>query len=228
MVPGLNATPRAFEAQMETLWRHGPVTIADNRDGATMREMAASILANAPPRFALGGFSMGGYIAFEIMRQAPERVTALALIDTSARPDTPEASDKRRGVMRIASGGKFMTAAASTFSNAVHPDHVSDERLKTIHLDMARENGVDAYLRQQEAIIARPDSRPDLGAIRVPTVVIVGDGDQITPIEHAREMADAIPKARLAVIAGAGHLALIEQPEQVNAALEGWLAESGG
>ena len=227
MVPGLNATPRAFVAQMETLWRHGPVTIADNRNGSTMREIAEAILADAPPRFALGGFSMGGYIAFEIMRRAPERVTALALIDTSARPDTPEATEKRRGIMRLASAGKFMAAAASTFPSAVHPDHVGDEHLKAIHLDMARENGLDAYLRQQEAIITRPDSRPDLGAIAVPTVVIVGDGDQITPIEHAREMAEAIPGARLEVIAGAGHLALIEQPEQVNAALEAWLLSSG-
>jgi len=224
MIPGINATARAFAPEMDTLYRFGAVMIADHRQGATMRDMAASILANAPPRFVLGGFSMGGYVAFEILRQAPARVEKLMLIDTSARPDTPEATANRRKGMELARSGKLTLAAASTFPNAVHPSNTGNAELKAIHLAMAEANGVDAYLNQQEAIISRPDSRPDLARIRVPTLVTVGDADQITPPEVAREVAEGIAGAKLVVIAKAGHLALLEEPEQMNAALSGFLA----
>lgn len=223
MIPGLNATPRAFQAQMDTLWRSGPVTIADNRSGSSMAELADAILATAPPCFVLGGFSMGGYIAFEIIRRAPQRVTRLMLISTQARPDTPVATANRRRGIELARGGKFEQAAASTFANTVHPDRANDEELRRIHLSMARVNGAEAYIRQQEAIIGRPDSRPDLALIEVPTLVVVGDKDQITPPEAAREMAAAIRQASLAVIEGAGHMAVIEQPEQVNSAIARFL-----
>ena len=224
MIPGLNATPRVFREQMETMWRFGPVTISANSDGSTVAEIAASIVRDAPARFALGGFSMGGYVAFEIVRQAPQRVTKLVLIDTSARPDTPEATEKRRGGMDLARAGKLGLAAATTYPTTVHPANVDNATLKAIHLQMALANGAAAYIRQQEAIIARPDSRPVLGSIDVPTAVIVGDSDQITPPEVAREMAGGIGGAVLTVVEGAGHMALLEQPEAVNAALEEWLA----
>lgn len=224
LVPGLNATPRVFQGQMDTLWQFGPVMVADHRHGRDMREIAMTILADAPRRFVLAGFSMGGYIAFEILRQAPERVAALALIDTSARPDTPEATEKRNGAIDLASAGKFEQVAANSFPLAVHPAHKDDEALKAVHMDMARRNGADVYIRHQQAIMTRPDSRGDLAGIDVPTVVIVGEGDQITPPEVAREMADGIAGARLHVIDGAGHLALLEQPAAVAAAFETWLA----
>ena len=225
MIPGLNATTRVFQAQMETLWRFGPVTIADHRQGNTMKDIAAAALRDAPPRFALGGFSLGGYVALEIMRQVPERVTTLALIDTSARPDTPEATENRRRGIELAKAGKLAQAAESTFPNAVHPSNVDDIGIKAIHMEMARATGVDAYVRQQEAIAGRPDSRGDLAAIKVPTMIVVGDGDKITPPDVAMEMARAIPGAWLVTIEMAGHLALLEEPEQVNTALEGWLGE---
>ncbi|HHY50004.1 MAG TPA: alpha/beta fold hydrolase [Alphaproteobacteria bacterium] len=223
MIPGLNATPRVFEPHLELLWLHGPVTLASQRDASTIRELAGAILADAPPRFALGGFSMGGYIAFEIMRQAPERVVKLALIDTSARPDTAEAIENRRRGIELARGGKLAAAAASTYPNAVHPANIENAAIRQLHLDMALANGPDAYVRQQQAIIGRPDSRPDLPRIKVPTAVIVGDSDRITPPEVAREMADGIAGAVLSVIPGAGHMALVEQPERVREALGAWL-----
>ncbi len=224
MIPGLNATARAFAGEMDTLYRFGAVMVADHRRGTSVREIAAAILAEAPPRFVLGGFSMGGYIAFEIMRQAPERVERLMLIDTSARPDTAEATANRRKGMELARSGKFALAAASTFPNAVHPSNVGNAELKAIHLAMAEANGVDVYLRQQEAIIARPDSRPDLARINVPTLIVVGEADQITTPEAAREIAEEIAGAKLVTIAKAGHFALLEEPGQVNAALSEFLA----
>ncbi len=224
MIPGLNATARAFAGEIDTFYRFGAVMVADHRRGASMREIAAAILADAPPRFVLGGFSMGGYIAFEIMRQAPERVERLVLIDTSARPDTPEAIANRRKGMELARSGKFALAAGSTFPNAVHPSNAGNAELKAIHLAMSEANGVEVYLRHQEAIIARPDSRPDLEQIKVPTLVVVGEADQITTPEAAREMAEGIAGAKLVTIAKAGHFALLEEPGQVNAELSEFLS----
>jgi pimeloyl-ACP methyl ester carboxylesterase len=224
MIPGLNATARVFQEQMETLWGFGPVTIADHRWGSTMGAIAEVVLRDAPPRFALGGFSMGGYVALEIMRRAPERVVRLALIDTSARPDAPEAVENRRRGIELARAGKLDLAAAGTYPNAVHPSNVDDIGLKAIHMEMARATGAEAYIRQQEAIISRPDSRPDLAKIKVPTLVIVGDSDKITPPEVANEMVHGIGGAWLVPIETAGHLTLLEQPEQVNRALAGWLS----
>ena len=224
LIPGLNCTAAVYSAQVPALWQFGPVTVAHHRHGRSMAEIAARILAAAPPRFALGGFSMGGYIALEIMRQAPERVLRLALIDTSARPDAPEQTERRRQLMDIARAGGFARIADLQFPNGVHPDNVGDEALRTLHRDMALANGMAAYLDQQEAIIARPDSRPDLAAIACPTLIVVGDGDQITPPALAREMADLIDGARVVTVQKAGHMALIEQPQAVTAALVGWLS----
>lgn len=225
LIPGLNATARVYAEQLPALWRFGPVTIASHRTGRTMGEIAAHILGTAPPRFALGGFSLGGYIALEIMRRAPERVVRLALIDTSARPDTPEQTERRRQLLAIAEAGGFARIPDLQFPNTVHPERTGDDRLKAIHRQMALDSGAEAYARQQAAIIGRPDSRPNLAAIACPTLVVVGDGDQITPPEIAREMADATAGARLAVIPQAGHMALLEQPEAVTDALVGWLAD---
>lgn len=225
LIPGLNATARVYTEQLPELWRFGPVTIANHRTGRTMEEIAAHILSTAPPRFALGGFSLGGYIALEIMRRAPERVVRLALIDTSARPDTPEQTERRRQLLAIAEAGGFARVPDLQFPNTVHPERAGDDRLKAIHRQMALDSGADAYASQQAAIIGRPDSRPNLKAIACPVLVVVGDGDQITPPEVAREMADAIAGARLAIIPQAGHMALLEQPEAVTDALIGWLSD---
>lgn len=223
LVPGLGCTSEVWAAQLPALWGRGPVTIANHLTGDTMAEIATAILAAAPPRFALAGISMGGYIAFEIWRQAPHRVLGLALVDTSARPDAPEATERRRTAIALAESGRFELALAQSFPSAVHPDHLEDAALKALHIRMNRAVGVPAWRRQQEAIIARPDSRPDLAGITVPTLVLVGDADALTPPELAREMAAAIPGAELAVIPQAGHLALAEQPAACNAALLAWL-----
>jgi len=224
LIPGLNCTAAVYSAQVPELWQFGPVTVAHHRHGRSMAGIAARILAAAPPRFALGGFSMGGYIALEIMRQAPERVLRLALIDTSARPDAPEQTERRRQLMDIARAGGFARIPDLQFPNGVHPDNVGDEALRILHRDMALANGMAAYLDQQEAIISRPDSRPDLAAIACPTLIVVGDGDQITPPALAGEMADLIAGARVVTVPKAGHMALIEQPQAVTAALVGWLS----
>ncbi len=224
LIPGLNCTAEIYQNQLPALWLHGPVTIADTRQGDSMAAIAANILRDAPPRFALAGFSMGGYLAFEILRQARDRVAALALLDTSARPDAPESIEKRRAGIALTEQGKFTLAVQQSFPNAVHPDHVANPELKALHMRMAAAAGPETYIRHQNAIIARPDSRPDLAAIAVPTLVLVGDADAITVPEAAREMAAAIAGARLVTVPKAGHMALAEQPEAVTEAMIQWLA----
>lgn len=223
LIPGLLCSHRMYEAQIPALWRHGPVILADHTRSDSMAGIAAGILAAAPPRFALAGLSMGGYIAFEILRQAPERVARLALLDTQARPDTPEQSDRRRMQIDLARKGRLLEVADLQFPLMISEPRHGDERLRALNHQMANDVGPEGFARQQTAIIGRPDSRPDLAAIRCPTLVLVGAEDALTPPDRAREMADAIQGARLAVIEDSGHLSTVEQPEAVTAALEAWL-----
>ncbi|HVY52878.1 MAG TPA: alpha/beta fold hydrolase [Devosia sp.] len=222
LVPGLNADARVFAQAMPALWPHGPVMIANHLQGEGVAAIAANILAGAPAEFALGGFSFGGYLSFELLRQARERVRSLLLIDTTARPDTADATEVRRRRIEHARAGKFGLVIEQSFASSVHPENQSDSRLYAIHRAMAEANGPEVYVRHQLAIIDRPDSRPLLGSIGVPTLIVVGEADEITPPDAAREMHNAIAGSRLEVIPGAGHFALLENPERVNAALRKW------
>lgn len=222
LIPGLNCDARVYAGVAQALWPTGPVTIANHRQGEGIVGIAREILAAAPPAFGLVGFSLGGYLAFEILRQAPERVLRLALLDTSARADTAESIDNRRRRIAQAEAGKFGLVIEQSFPMSVHPDNAGNSNLYSIHRAMADANGPEVYARQQRAIIDRPDSRPGLAAIAVPTLVVVGEGDQITPPEIAREMHNGIPGSELLVVPQAGHLALLERPELVHGALKAW------
>lgn len=223
LVPGLNCTAECYAGQIPALWQFGSVQVADHKRGITMAEIAGAILGDAPPRFALAGFSMGGYIVFEMLRQAPERITRLALIDTMARLDTPERLQKRHDAIRLAQAGKHRQIVAANYAESVHPQNAGDAAIRETSIRMAVENGPEVYIRQQQAIITRPDSLPLLPTIRVPTTIIVGVADTITPVADSRIMADTIPNAELVMIAGAGHMSPTEQPAAAAAALVGWM-----
>jgi len=225
LLPGLLCSPRLYQEQLPALWRFGPVTIADNTRADSISGIARQILAVAPPRFALAGLSMGGYLAFEIMRQEPARVSRLALLDTSARPDTPERSRARRRQMTLARSGRLEEVVDGLLPLLLHRSHLEDPGLRRIVHLMAQETGVEGFLRQQEAIIGRPDSRPALAAIRCPTLVVVGDGDALIPPEHSEEIVRGIPDAKLVQVPGAGHLPTLERPALVTRLLGGWLGE---
>ena len=222
LVPGLLCSSEIFAAQIPALWPSGPVTVASTLEGQTIGEVAASILCEAPPRFALAGISMGGYICFEIMRQAPSRVSKLALIDTSARPDTIEQTDARLQALAQAKT-RFMAVALLGLTSLLHPRRRGDPDLLDINRRMARAVGLEGYERQLRIAISRPDSRPLLGAIEVPTLVLVGDSDPLTPLAHSREIASAVGGAKLKVVPDCGHLSPIERPGQVSEALGWWI-----
>ena len=223
LVPGLTCTARLYTPQIEALWRYGPVTVADHRRDADIKALAARILSNAPPRFALAGLSFGGYIAFEMMRQAPERIAKLALLDTSARSDTPEQTATRKTWIAMAQSGRYGEIPDLSIPRYLHRDRQNDASMTTIVRQMIEETGPEAFVRQLQAIMSRPDSRPLLPSIRCPTLVLVGDGDVATPPELHREIAGGIPGARLVIVPHCGHLSTVERPEAVNAALIEWL-----
>jgi pimeloyl-ACP methyl ester carboxylesterase len=168
---------------------------------------------------------MGGYAAFEVMRQAPERVTRLALLDTSAKPATPETNAPREQMIALAEKGAYDNVTTLLWQRLVAPARLADEPLRLAVRAMAEAIGADGFVRQQRAIMGRPDSRPGLAAIAVPTLVLVGDEDLITPPAEAQEIAAGIgPAARLVTIPGSGHLSTLEAPEAVTQELLAWLS----
>jgi pimeloyl-ACP methyl ester carboxylesterase len=219
LIPGLLGSARLYAHQIPELWRFGPVMVADHTRDETMAAIARRVLAVAPPKFMLAGLSMGGYISFEIMRVAPERVAKLALLDTSARPDLPEQSEMRRAQIAEVRNGGLLDVVERAFPTWVHPARRSDEDLKAMVVAMANEVGAEGFVRQQLANIGRVDSRPSLGAIRCPTLVIVGEQDGLTPPERAAEIANAISDSRLVKIPDCGHMSAAEQPARVTQAL---------
>jgi pimeloyl-ACP methyl ester carboxylesterase len=223
LVPGLVSSPRIYSPVAPSLWRFGPVTVANHIRDDSMGAIARRILAEAPPRFALAGHSMGGYIAFEIMRQAPQRVAKLALINTQARPDTPEATARRRSQIARAKAGDYRGVLDELFSGFVHPSRREDAALHQLVHDMGNDIGADAFVRQQTALISRPDSRPTLAWIKCPTLVLTGDEDNTIPNSLSVEMADGIHGAKLVMLSNCGHLPQPEQPQATAEALVEWL-----
>ena len=226
LVPGLLCNEVLWRAQVEGLADLARVTVtAEHTRHTDIGAIAAAILAAAPERFSLAGLSFGGYIAFEIMRRAPDRVGRLALLNTTAREDDKERRELRRRFIEQAQLGRFLGMTDRLVREFVHPDRLADEALITDIKAMAQNVGRDGFIRQQTAIIGRPDSRRILGDIECPTLVLTGRQDPLTPVAVHEEMQAAIPDAQLVVIEDCGHLSPMERPEHVNRAMRDWLAE---
>ena len=223
LLPGLLCDHRLYAGQLPALEARGGVLVGDLTRRDSIPALAAQILDEAPPRFALAGLSMGGYVALEILRRAPGRVTRLALLDTQARADSEEGKARRRGLMALAEKGEFKGVTPRLLPLFVGADALNDPAITGTVQAMAESTGKDAFLRQQTAIMGRPDSRPHLRAIACPTLVLAGREDQITPPELQLEMAHAIPDATLVLLPRCGHLAPLERPEAVTRQLMGWL-----
>lgn len=223
LVPGLLCDDGLWAPQVAHLADVAEITMADPGAGETVDEIAANLLARAPARFALAGLSMGGYIAFSVLRQAPERVERLCLLDTNARADREEQKDQRRQLIEMTESGRFMEAVRTTRPFLIHPDRMEDAALNAQIDAMAERVGAGTFARQQRALLDRPDSRSDLGRITVPTLVVCGRQDALTPPKVHQEIADGIPGARLTVIEDCGHLSPLEQPAAVSALMRLWL-----
>lgn len=215
----------------DTLWRHQvehlrdtlKVSVADVTRDDTIAGMADRILADAPPRFALAGLSLGGYVAQEIMRRAPERVERLALVATNARADNEEQRQNRTALIKLADVGKFKGVTPRLLPSFVHPDRLNDPAVAGVVMEMAERVGQEAFVRQQQAIMARKDGRADLEAIRIPTLILAGRQDLLCPPKVQEEMAARLSNARLVFVEDCGHLPPLERPHATTAVFRYWL-----
>jgi pimeloyl-ACP methyl ester carboxylesterase len=215
------------------LWRHQTDTLSDIAEPIVPdltpfddpAEAVKSLLPTLPEKFALAGLSMGGYLAFEFMRQAPERVTKLALLDTTAREDAPDKKEQRKGFAEKALQPDFDIIATSKHMLGVfiHEDRMTDQPLVDDILAMCERFGAQAFSRHMLLMARRPDSRADLGAITCPTLVLCGRQDGLIPLEENAEIADGIPNATFVIVEDSGHLSTMEQPHAVSAVLRYWL-----
>lgn len=225
LLPGLLNTRRLFAHQIEALSDIVDCVVPELWHYDSLAAMAEAALKSAPPRFALAGFSMGGYVAFEILRRAGKRVDRLALIDTQATPDSPEATARRRGFVEQTRIGRFHGVHPTLLPQLLHPSHLANARITQPILEMAAEIGAEGFVREQEAIMGRPDSRPLLVDIDVPTLVIVGRQDAVAPLRRSEEMAADVATSRLVVLEECGHMSPLERPAEVASALRHWLNE---
>jgi pimeloyl-ACP methyl ester carboxylesterase len=223
LLPGLACDAELWRDQVAALAPLRRVHVSDvhSRLG-TLPEMAAALLAQHDGDLWLCGTSMGGMVALEVVRQAPGRVKALALLASSARPDTPELIRLRSDAIVLFEQGRMREVLQANVAFAFDPAHAA--ALSPAYLAMMDRAGAQQLIAQNRAIMARADQRPLLPRITCPTLVVVGQSDLLTPPEHAREMAALIPGARLVVLPDCGHLLTWEQPDRVNALLIDWLA----
>jgi pimeloyl-ACP methyl ester carboxylesterase len=217
----LNA--RLWAPQLEALQDRFELIVADQASHDTVAAAAAAILEAAPDRISVVGHGMGGFIAFEILRQAPARIDRLVLMSTLASADGPAQTARREGYLRLVEAGRFEEVVEERLPMLLSPLWRTDAALIAAARTMAAETGPDAFLRQQRAIMSRPDSRPSLGAISSPTLILFGRQDGIGALANQEEMQAAIRGARLEILEDCGHLMTLEQPARVNALLAEWL-----
>jgi pimeloyl-ACP methyl ester carboxylesterase len=224
LIPGLASDATMWAARREALVATREVHVSDvHFRFATLPEMARALLAEHPGGLVLCGASMGGMIAFEALRQAPQRLRGLCLAGTSARPDSPEVAALRANAFALIDAGQYEEMITFNVPFSFHADRLDDRALVDAYLDMLRRAGPQELVRQNVAVAARADSRPLLPAIRCPTLVLCGDADVVTTLEASREIAQGVPDAEFELIARCGHMLTMERPQEVNAALGAWL-----
>lgn len=224
LLPGLAGNAAMWRAQVPALARWQPVVADVHMREPTIPAMAAALLAQHAGPLVLCGASMGGMVAMEAARQAPERIAGLALLGTDARPDAPEMIALRESAIVLFAQGRVREVIEPNIALAFHPDNAP--ALAGNYLEFVLAAGAQQLIRQNRAVIARPDAREHLPRLRCPVLVMCGDTDRLTPPERSQEIASLIPQAQLVMVPRCGHMLTMERPEVVNAALVEWLAET--
>jgi pimeloyl-ACP methyl ester carboxylesterase len=221
LLPGMMCDARLFGPQLAALAGYAPRVIVSTQD--TVAGMAAAVLAAAPPRFALAGLSMGGIVAMEVVAQAPGRVDRLALLDTNPRSELPAVALLREGQIARAVAGDL----EGVLREDMKPNYLADgpqaPALLDVCMDMALGLGVDVFVNQSRALAGRSDRRAVLADYTRPALVLMGEEDRLCPRARHDEMHALMPQSRLEIIAGAGHLPTLENPEHTTAALASWM-----
>lgn len=223
LVPGLLCTECLWRDQIEALEDDISIQVARHDLDDNLADIARRILRDAPARFSLAGLSMGGYIAFEILRQAPQRVERLALLDTRATKDSAQETQRRRDLLALADRGKFTGISERLMPLFIHEDRLAEPDLTGAIIEMASDIGKEGFIRQTRALMARDDARNLCGEIDIPTLILCGRQDALTPVAMHQEMANLIPESILKIVEECGHLSTMEKPEEVSAALREWL-----
>ncbi|RZA12947.1 MAG: alpha/beta fold hydrolase [Lysobacteraceae bacterium] len=223
LIPGLAADARMWRAQTAALAEWQPVVATAHAQQDSIEAMAAAVLDQHPGVLLLCGASMGGMVAMEAARQAPTRVRGLALLGTNARPETPEMRAVREAAVALFAQGRVEEVIRPNVGFAFHAGQAADPALVQAYLDFVLDAGADTLIRQNRAVMARPDARLHLPSVRCATLVMCGENDVLTPPECSREIAGLVPRAELILLPECGHMLTMEQPEAVNTALIGWL-----
>lgn len=224
LIPGLAGDATMWQSQLTVLPGHlKPVVTDVHTRHDSVSAMAAALLREHAGELLLCGTSMGGMIAMEAARQAPARLRGLALLGTNARPETTAMHSLREAAVALFEQGRVEEVIAPNVSMAFHPSNAADATLVQSYLDFVLRAGADQLIRQNRAVMSRPDARVHLAQLTCPTLVMCGDSDQLTPPECSREIAGLVPGAELVMVADCGHLLTMERPDAVNAALLAWL-----
>ena len=228
LLPGLAGDAEMWRDQLHALAAWRPQVSDVHMRHPTIHEMAAALLARHPGRLALCGASMGGMLAMEAARQAPARIAGLALLGTTARPEDDEIRKVREKAIALFVQGRVAEVIEPNAAFAFHPRHAQDTALVARYVDFVLRAGAQQLVRQNRAVIVRPDARAHLPAVRCPTLVMCGEDDQLTPLDRSREIAGLVPGARLVAVPDCGHMLTMEQPSAVNAELVRWLEQVVG
>ncbi len=223
LIPGMMCDARLYTPQITEFSAERAVHIASYAKCETIGDMAQAVLDAAPAHFALAGLSMGGIIAMEVLRRAPERVTRVALMDTNSQSETPAVAAAREPQIVGVMAGRL----AEVMTDVMRPEYlaVSSNRAEILALmqEMALAVGEGEFVRQSRALQRRPDQQKTLRKIRTPTLVLCGAEDKLTLPRRHEFMSELIPYATLRIIEGAGHVPTLEAPAATNAALREWL-----
>ncbi len=223
-LPGMMSDARVFAPQINVLSRDYPVHVATYGDADNIRNMAQNALETAPERFALVGHSMGGIVAMEVLRRAPERVTRLALFSTTPLSETPAEAAWREPLIVRARAGFLEEVMAETLRVENLAPGTGRAALMRLLQDMAKGLGADTYVRHSRALQRRRDAQNVLISSKTATLILCGIFDRMTPVKRHEAMAEMVAHSQLVVLENAGHLPMLEAPDEVNAALREWMA----
>ena len=227
-LPGLAADATMWQQQLEAMPAQLRAVVSDAHSRhASLPAMAEGLLQEHAGELILCGASMGGMLAMEVVRQAPQRIRGLALLGTSARPETEAMRALREAAITLFEEGRIDEVLQANLPLAFHPGRAKDLLLQQSYLDLVLRAGAQQLIRQNRAVMARADARLHLAAVACPTLVMCGDADQLTPPECSREIAQLIQGAEFVLLRQCGHMLTMERPAEVNAALLRWLAGQG-
>ena len=225
LLPGFMLNEHLWDDMQDDLATLGSLTFGDLGQDIGIQAMADAVLRQAPERFVLLGFSMGGFVAQAIALKAPERVLGLGLLNTSSRPQTERESQGTLAQLDMAQRTPFKGLTSRALASSLHPARSTDRTLLDRLQAMALANGKEVFLRQLQTL--RDSNAEELQQLQCPVLIVSSDEDKLRSVEESEEMARRIPQSRLEIIGDSGHMTPMEKPQELFAILSDWITRSG-